>query len=445
MSIPIHLANKMALQYPHYIYVLIEREFVKSGESITKIGRTSNTIVKRMKQYPNGSIMLVTLPIQPDAIEHVETHIITCAQKLFKTTKIGREYFEGDTRAMVLMVTIICNMFAPTMQDLPFYEMSNNNNKQERTFDKIDINNIATTIFTNTVAKHTQNYIDATILKTIQSEFDISLPEQQPEQQIDQESDVIESTMQLIKQMKDFKHTKTPQNVELVTRINYSNLIKRDDLTDVEINQIWLYKWIQIWQIEHDKVDLQFIKSYIDDFTENGIRITTQCLLKLWRCKYLLENSVDDSIRTFTEISKKKAKTRYYAKSIEHHFLLVIGHKLIESICPINYRVLFKTNNTFTIDKQSFYKGVQQWVTALELMDFDRVIRVLQAKEYGDQNVIVTSNKKLTCIAQRVVRFAFDMQIYGPDTGRQTFKIIQSNIYEMLTKYQPRWFANYDI
>jgi hypothetical protein len=83
-----------------YIYLLQEREFVKTGELIYKIGRTKKEHYTRFNQYPNGSILL--LHIKCDDCDCNEKDII----KLFKTKykhrkEIGNEYFEGDSKEMM--------------------------------------------------------------------------------------------------------------------------------------------------------------------------------------------------------------------------------------------------------------------------------------------------------------------------------------------------------
>ena len=83
-----------------YIYLLQEREFVKTGELIYKIGKTKKDQYTRFNQYPNGSILL--LHIKCDNCDCNEKDII----KLFKTKykhkkEIGNEYFEGNYKEMM--------------------------------------------------------------------------------------------------------------------------------------------------------------------------------------------------------------------------------------------------------------------------------------------------------------------------------------------------------
>jgi hypothetical protein len=75
----------MALSYPHYLYALIEREYVVSGKNIIKIGRTSNGLNKRMGQYPKGSLMIVSIPIDPKQISNAEKNVLHMAKQHFKS------------------------------------------------------------------------------------------------------------------------------------------------------------------------------------------------------------------------------------------------------------------------------------------------------------------------------------------------------------------------
>ena len=83
-----------------YVYLLREREFVKTGELIYKIGKTKKEHYTRFNQYPNGSILLL----------HIKCNDCDCNEKdiikLFKTKykhkkEIGNEYFEGNFKEMM--------------------------------------------------------------------------------------------------------------------------------------------------------------------------------------------------------------------------------------------------------------------------------------------------------------------------------------------------------
>ena len=77
------------------VYLLREREFLKTNENIYKIGRTTQINDNRIKQYPKGSelILLVTV----DNCIFIENKIkILFKQKYTQRKDIGTEYFEGN-------------------------------------------------------------------------------------------------------------------------------------------------------------------------------------------------------------------------------------------------------------------------------------------------------------------------------------------------------------
>lgn len=47
---------------PGYLYVIQEREFVRSDEDVYKVGRTYN-VAQRLSQYPRGSDLIAALPV----------------------------------------------------------------------------------------------------------------------------------------------------------------------------------------------------------------------------------------------------------------------------------------------------------------------------------------------------------------------------------------------
>ena len=46
-----------------FIYLIKEREFIKTKEHIYKIGKTKQENLQRIKSYPNGSILLLYIII----------------------------------------------------------------------------------------------------------------------------------------------------------------------------------------------------------------------------------------------------------------------------------------------------------------------------------------------------------------------------------------------
>jgi hypothetical protein len=82
-----------------YIYIIREREFLKTKENIYKIGKTCNKEVKRLQSYPKGSRLICTFFVQD--CHTVERDLISKFKIEFKQRKdIGTEYFEGDISKM---------------------------------------------------------------------------------------------------------------------------------------------------------------------------------------------------------------------------------------------------------------------------------------------------------------------------------------------------------
>ena len=86
---------------PGYIYLLREREFLKTNEEIYKIGKTIN-IKNRMPSYAKDSRLYLCFYC-PSDIDAVEKHLISVLERicLRKRTDIGAEYFEGDVHEMM--------------------------------------------------------------------------------------------------------------------------------------------------------------------------------------------------------------------------------------------------------------------------------------------------------------------------------------------------------
>lgn len=82
------------------VYLVQEREFIKSGESIYKIGRTCQNHTARFAQYPKGSALL----LQRACLDcrKVESQIKALFKaKYVQDRDIGVEYFSGDATEMI--------------------------------------------------------------------------------------------------------------------------------------------------------------------------------------------------------------------------------------------------------------------------------------------------------------------------------------------------------
>ena len=84
----------------NYIYLLQEREFIKTSEYIYKIGMTHRKNFERFNQYPKGSMLL--MQIVCDNCNDSERKIMSAFKNKFTQRKdIGTEYFEGESELMI--------------------------------------------------------------------------------------------------------------------------------------------------------------------------------------------------------------------------------------------------------------------------------------------------------------------------------------------------------
>ena len=83
-----------------YIYLLQEREFIKTNENVYKVGMTTKENHKRFNQYPKGSVLLFQM-ICNDC-KSLEKQVIKLLKTNFRHRKdIGNEYFEGEYKSMI--------------------------------------------------------------------------------------------------------------------------------------------------------------------------------------------------------------------------------------------------------------------------------------------------------------------------------------------------------
>jgi hypothetical protein len=82
-----------------YIYLIQEREFVKTNEKVYKIGKTKQPNFERFKQYSKDSILISQIScLDCDVCEKQLIQIFKV--KYLQRTDIGTEYFEGDYNSM---------------------------------------------------------------------------------------------------------------------------------------------------------------------------------------------------------------------------------------------------------------------------------------------------------------------------------------------------------
>ena len=87
-----------------WMYLVQEREFVRAGENIYKVGQTVE-IGRRLVKYPSGSIPYLVLHTGGNDHVELEKNILQQFRKMFISRKdIGLEYFEGDVGQMMEII-----------------------------------------------------------------------------------------------------------------------------------------------------------------------------------------------------------------------------------------------------------------------------------------------------------------------------------------------------
>jgi hypothetical protein len=81
------------------IYLVKEREFIKTNENIIKVGYSYQDNLGRFKNYPKGSKLLFQIYVENG--QECEKQILKAFKQLFINRKdIGSEYFEGNIKLM---------------------------------------------------------------------------------------------------------------------------------------------------------------------------------------------------------------------------------------------------------------------------------------------------------------------------------------------------------
>lgn len=77
-----------------FIYLIQEREFVKTGESVFKVGKTQD-YKRRFQSYPKFSVVIMFFCCV--RISECENALLLAMKSRFRQRlDVGREYFEGD-------------------------------------------------------------------------------------------------------------------------------------------------------------------------------------------------------------------------------------------------------------------------------------------------------------------------------------------------------------
>lgn len=90
----------------NYIYLLHEREFIRTNENIYKVGMSRQSNLSRFNNYPKGSQLICQ--IECIDCKFVETVILRLfSDKFHKCNEYGNEYFQGDKKCMIDIIYII--------------------------------------------------------------------------------------------------------------------------------------------------------------------------------------------------------------------------------------------------------------------------------------------------------------------------------------------------
>ena len=121
----------------NYIYLLQEREFLKTKENIFKVGMTTKQNHERFNQYPKGSILLFQLIC--DNCKNIEKQIITIFKENFIQRKdIGTEYFQGNYKLMIdsIYLTIKNEIVTEIKEDFKVAEVNVNKDEKVMTIEE---------------------------------------------------------------------------------------------------------------------------------------------------------------------------------------------------------------------------------------------------------------------------------------------------------------------
>jgi hypothetical protein len=101
----------MAAHHGTFLYLIKEREHVRCGDSVYKVGMTTD-FKSRARAYPNNSIVLLSLRVHADAGREAERNVLRSFQGAFKQRRdCGSEYFEGLLPDMMVLFMSAASRF----------------------------------------------------------------------------------------------------------------------------------------------------------------------------------------------------------------------------------------------------------------------------------------------------------------------------------------------
>ena len=87
----------------HYIYLLQEREFIKTNEPIYKIGKTKKSCLTRLQNYPKGTMLIFQIKCK-DCDTYEKILISIFKEKFIQHKNVGNEYFMGNYFEMINVI-----------------------------------------------------------------------------------------------------------------------------------------------------------------------------------------------------------------------------------------------------------------------------------------------------------------------------------------------------
>jgi hypothetical protein len=147
-----------------YVYLLQEREFIKTKEPVYKIGKTKQPNATRFLQYPKeSSLIFQSSCIDCDTCER--QIIAFFKNKYIHRTDIGNEYYEGNCDNMLIDISEInLNLLKnkkiteKNLLQIPInYIQNNNEEKKHEDTDKEHISNKSTKTFSCLLCNYSTN------------------------------------------------------------------------------------------------------------------------------------------------------------------------------------------------------------------------------------------------------------------------------------------------
>jgi len=92
----------------HHLYCLIEREFINSGQSVYKVGKSLH-LTQRMSAYPKGSYVVSVFKVNNcHTLEKVLLKQLDACEGLTNARDVGREYYRGDLKEVMKIFVDVC-------------------------------------------------------------------------------------------------------------------------------------------------------------------------------------------------------------------------------------------------------------------------------------------------------------------------------------------------